>query len=299
MCSLQRNGRWRPPCLPLTEQHPAETEGTLASLRVLEPDRYLAVLYAPQEARADLATLYRFDAEIASIRDRIREPMAGEIRLKWWADALQAGATTGQPLADEMLSVVTRHRLPLSAFERYFEARLFDLYDDPMPDRVTFEAYCGETSGTMTQLACIILDAQAASRAGEASGHGGCAEATARVLWSLARQRARGQCYVPLEMLAAVGLDRESFLSDEGDAGARAVAMMVALGNEHHALFAKVTDALPRSLRPAFLPAAMSRLRLQTAARMGGRVLVEKPSLSPIRQNWHMWRLAVAGNWGR
>ncbi|MBE0693679.1 MAG: phytoene/squalene synthase family protein, partial [Aquamicrobium sp.] len=43
------------------------------ALRRSDPDRYLSTLYAPQPVRGDLETLYRFNAEIAAIRDRIRE----------------------------------------------------------------------------------------------------------------------------------------------------------------------------------------------------------------------------------
>ena len=38
--------------------------------------------------RGPLFALYAFNAEIASVRDRAREPMPGEIRLQWWRDVL-------------------------------------------------------------------------------------------------------------------------------------------------------------------------------------------------------------------
>lgn len=68
----------------------------LQVLRRANPDRYLSILYAPAERREALAVLYRFDAEIVAIRDRIHEALPGEIRLQWWRDALAVGAE-GQP----------------------------------------------------------------------------------------------------------------------------------------------------------------------------------------------------------
>ena len=54
----------------------------MRTLRAADPDRYLSMLYAPQDRRADLLALYAFNAEIAGIRDRVSEPMPGEIRLQ-------------------------------------------------------------------------------------------------------------------------------------------------------------------------------------------------------------------------
>ena len=89
--------------------------------------------------------LYAFNAEIASIRDRIREPLPGEIRLQWWRDAIAKDEPQGHPLAEELLTTIRRHDLPRKAFDDYLEARIFDLYDDPMPGRAELEGYCGET----------------------------------------------------------------------------------------------------------------------------------------------------------
>lgn len=62
----------------------------LAPLRDTDRDRYLACLLAPREKRHSLACLYAFYAEIARIRDVIREPLPGEIRLQWWRDLLES-----------------------------------------------------------------------------------------------------------------------------------------------------------------------------------------------------------------
>ena len=50
-------------------------------------------------------------------------------------------------------------------FDDYLEARIFDLYDDPMPGRAELEGYCGETASALIQLAALILDAGAAPAA--------------------------------------------------------------------------------------------------------------------------------------
>lgn len=226
-------------------------------LRDLDRERYLTTLYAPVGKRAALTALYVFNAEIAAIRDKVREPMAGEIRLQWWRDALAAGAETGNPVADTLIATIREYRLPLPAFERMLEARIFDLYDDPMPDRATLEGYCGETASTLVQLAAMILDSGTAQNWSDAAGHAGCAMAIAGMLRLLPIYRSRGQCYVPLDVLGSVGTTSEAFIAgNDREAAGRAVSAMGALSREHLAKFASYAKGMPPVLRPAFLPVA-------------------------------------------
>ena len=137
---------------------PAETQA-MEAVRAADRDRYLSVLYAPEEKRASLFALYAFNAEIAAVRDRIREALPGEIRLQWWRDAIANGEAGGHPLAEALLAAIGRHNLPTKPFDDYLEARIFDLYDDPMPGRAELEGYCGETASALIQLAALVLDA--------------------------------------------------------------------------------------------------------------------------------------------
>lgn len=258
-----------------------------------DPDRHVSVLYAPEDRRPALYALYAFDIEVARIRDLVREPLPGEIRLQWWRDAIAAAAPTGHPVADALNAAIEQWAWPRAAFDRLLEARIFDLYDDPMPDRTTLEGYCGETSSTIIQLAALALDAEAAPGHAALSGHAGCAQAIAALLRALPAHRARGQCYVPGDILAAAGANRDAFLSGEDEAAAkRAVAAMIALGYEHARAFERGARALPPALRPAFLPAALARARLD---RIALAPLSGGAALSFVRRHWTMLRRAARG----
>lgn len=270
------------------------------ALRRSDPDRYLSTLYAPQPVRGDLETLYRFNAEIAAIRDRIREPLPGEVRIQWWRDALAGGeaAAGGYPLAEALLAVIERHSLPLDAFDRYLDARIFDLYDDPMPTRSDLEGYCGETASALIQLAAMMLEPEAAPAFAAAAGHAGCAQAIAGLVRLLPLHRARGQCYVPADILAAAGASRDDIVAaGDGEAASRAVGAFVELGREHAARFETEARGMPASLRPAFLPASLARPYLERAAAAGPTVLREVADLSVLRRHWTLLRRAVRG-WG-
>ena len=74
----------------------------MSGLRDSDRDRYLASLLTPAAQRGAVAALYAFNAEIARIRDVVREPLPGEVRLQYWRDLLQGaahGATEANPIA--------------------------------------------------------------------------------------------------------------------------------------------------------------------------------------------------------
>ncbi len=272
----------------------------METVRRADRDRYLSVLYAPADRRADLFALYAFNAEIAAVRDRIHEPLPGEVRLQWWRDALAAppdgGEGTGQPVADALKGAIGRHGLPAAAFDNYLEARIFDLYDDPMPSRTDLEGYCGETASALIQLAAMILDAEAAPRFAELAGRAGCAQAIAGLLLLLPLHRARGQCYVPADILAAVGSSPQDFLSADGGPGVpAAVEAMVALASEHLAAFEQGAAALAAALRPAFLPLALTGALLEKMKADPSALLEGSVRLSPARRHWLLWRHAMRG----
>lgn len=272
----------------------------MALVREADHDRYLCALYAPAEHRGDLFALYAFNAEIAAVRERISEALAGEIRLQWWRDTFAAGggpeAAQGHPVAEALLCAIARHRLPVATFSNYLDARVFDLYDDPMPTRTDLEGYCGETASALIQLAALVLDRDAAQTTAELAGHAGCAQAMTGLLLLLPIHRRRGQCYFPLDMLSAAGVTRESFLSGEDREGAqRAVAAMAALARSHLSAFREGAGALSASLRPAYLPLALSEAYLRRIESGAVDPLDDVAAISPPRRHWLVLARALRG----
>ena len=285
---------------PLTEKE-GRIRPLLELVRAADRDRYLAALYAPEDKRVDLLALYAFNAEISGVRDRVSQALPGEIRLQWWRDVIaaqDAGAEAGHPVAEALLETIDRRNLPKQAFQNYLDARIFDLYDDPMPTRTDLEGYCGETAAAVIQLSSVVLDPGTAAGNAELAGHAGCAQAIAGLLRLLPLHRRRGQCYVPKDILAAAGTSPEEFLAGDGGPNApRAVAAMIALAHEHLSIFERGAARQPESLRPAFLPLALTGAQL---ARMQGRekdVLRANVDIGAWRKHWLMFRRATAG-WG-
>jgi 15-cis-phytoene synthase len=277
---------------------PASDTGAIcfATLRDTDRDRYLACLLSPEDRRGALAALYAFNAEIVRVRDVVREPLPGEIRLQWWRDLLEGdaqGDAGGNPLAAGLLAAVEKYRLPRQTLVAMTEARIFDLYDDPLPDRNALEGYAGETASALIQLASLVLSPEAAAQSAQAAGHAGVAQAIAGFLLLLPIHRQRGQLYVPLDILSATGLDRESFFAGEDKARiSAAIEALAGLGLEHLDK-ARRGGAIPPSVFPAFLPAVLAEPVLHRARRIGARVLDQSLQQPQWRRQLRMMKATV------
>src|SRR3978361_647509 len=75
-------------------------------VRLQDKDRFLSSLFAPSEQRLFLFALYAFDIETARVRDLVSDPMAGNIRLQWWHEAM-AGLRSGEAEAHPVLTALT------------------------------------------------------------------------------------------------------------------------------------------------------------------------------------------------
>lgn len=274
--------------VPLMNADAAHYDHCLTFLRQADFDRYLAVLYAPEDKRAALAGLYAFNAEIARIRDVVHDALPGEVRLQWWRDLINGtehGAVTGNPVAALLLKAIADYNLPRSVFDAYCEARIFDLYNDAMPSRNDLEGYCGETACTILQMAAMILDAEAAKTSAELSGHAGVAQAVTGLLRLMPLHRQRGQIYVPADILQAVGVTAEQLIKgDDSQAMQRVVSALSALAREHYAAFEK--QPMAASLKPAFLPVRLVPVLLKRAETKGHAVAEQGIELSQFRRQW-------------
>lgn len=249
----------------------------LASLRELDIDRYLAVLLSPEDKRADLTALYLYNAELARVRDLVREPLPGEVRLQYWRDLLagvQHGSSEANPAAAALLAAIRRHDLPVAPLSAMSEARIFDLYDDPMESVAAFEGYAGETASALLQLASLVLDPVTAAGWSETAGHAGVAQAVAGALLLLPQHIARGQLLIPAEILAATGLDRESFLGGEDRRRmTAAIEAFAGYGLDHLERALDPSRRLPDTLKAAYLPVSLVRPVLSWAAGDGARAI--------------------------
>ncbi len=269
----------------------------LEALRQTDRDRYLSCLLVAEEKRGALAAIYAFNAEIARIRDVIHEALPGEIRIQWWRDLIEseeAGESAANPLAQGLLFAIQDEGLPRQTFLNLLDARIFDLYDDPMDSSGSFEGYAGETASALVQLANLVLAPAEAASLAEACGHAGVAQLVAGTLLLMPLHRHRGQIYVPADLLAATGLTSETFLAGKNreklDA---AIIAFCGFGRDH---LQQARKSASGKINPgnigAFLPVSLVSQVLDRAERTASGLFDTSLQPPQWRRQWRMWRAA-------
>jgi phytoene synthase len=265
-------------------------------VRAADKDRFLATLFAPADGRGGLFALYAFNAEIATVRDRAREPMPGEIRLQWWRDVLsgeRSGEAAANPVAVALLDAIARFAVPIEPLLDLIEAHSFDLYDDSMPTLMGLEAYAGKTESIVFANAARIVVGNSQGAIELAAMHAGIAYAIAGLLRRFAQHASRRQIYVPVEVLDRHGARIEDLLAGHGTVALRAaLAALRGDARRHFAAFEALLPQLPVSAMPAFLPVALLPGYLSAMERSDYepfKTAVERPQW---RRQWALWRAA-------
>jgi 15-cis-phytoene synthase len=266
-----------------------------ALVRAADKDRFLATLFAPAEHRAALHALYACNVEIARVREVVREPLAGEIRLQWWSDVLRGagrGEVEANPVAAALLAIITRYRLPVERLEALIDARRFDLYDEPMRTLADLETYAEGASSSLIALAAQILNSGREPEIGALAHHAGLAYAMAGLLTAFPIHAARGQLFVPLEILERHGAHRHDAVSGQATPQLRAALAEMRLCARRHLSAARdLLAAAPPAVMPALLPVALAA---PTLARMERRDYdpFQPVEIAQWRRQWLIWRAA-------
>src|SRR5262249_45158909 len=122
--------------------------------------------------------------------------------------------------------------------------------------------------------------------------HGGIAFALTGLLRAFPLHAARGQLYVPLEILERQGARPEDIFAGRAAPDIRAaLAELRAIARAHFAAYAKAAAAIPSDVAPAFLPVTLVPLYLAALERHQREPfrLVEAPQW---RRQWVLWRAA-------
>jgi phytoene synthase len=264
-------------------------------VRVADKDRFLAALFAPADHRGALYALYAFNIEIARVREIIREPLAGEIRLQWWNDAIAgnaAGDVQANPVAAALLAAMARFRLPSELLTGLIAARRFDLYNDPMRLLADFNNYARATSSAVIELSARILHRDDIPGLDQLALHAGLGYAITGLLQAFPVHAARGQLLLPVEVLERHDVQQRDFAARQATPQMRAAfAEMRLQARQHLAQAARLADDIPDAALPALLPVALTRSVLDRMDRKDYDpfVPVEMPQW---RRQWRLWRAA-------
>jgi phytoene synthase len=249
-------------------------------LRRHDYDRYLMALFTPAARRPAVQAIYAFNYEIARIRETVREPALGQIRLQWWREGIEAVFSGGPVRRHEVLTPladsIRRFALSRDHFDRLIDARERDLAPEPPATLATLESYAEESSAPLQLLVLEALGA-AGVEANRAARETAVAYALAGLLRATPFLSRSPRHTVPpplVEEPQAIAERAETHLQ-----AARALRRYV-----------------PRAALPALLPAVLAAADLRRLWRAGFDPFA--PSIARA-DPWRAWRLAIATAAGR
>jgi hypothetical protein len=146
-----------------------------AVLRERDRDLYLCSLLAPERSRMAVTGLYAFTGEIVRARRTVSEAAIGQMRLKWWYDALDgifAGAPARHPVA-ETLAEAARAGIQKVSMAQMIEAHADDMVAPVAFDTAAQEARAGALWAPLFRAVAAV------------TGQGESGAEAAAVLWGL------------------------------------------------------------------------------------------------------------------
>lgn len=230
--------------------------------------RFRAVMAAPVPLRRMLFPLYAFNLEVARAPWVTKEPLIAQMRLQWWADALEEIAAGGAVRRHEVVS-------PLAAILDTRGARdLGDLVEARHADiegaaPVSIDAltrYLDRTAGTLLWAAARLAgatDAPAVRDAGLAQGMAAYLRAVPDLFDKNRNPLPPGEPHEVIEALAQTGL-----------------AALDRFGQTR----------IEKPARPVLLVLSDTRAELTAFARHPGQTPQINPALSRLRLGWNALR---------
>ena len=261
-------------------------------VRERDKDRFLATLFAPADKRRDLFALYAFDTEIASVQSKVREPLAGEVRLQYWHDLIAGGEAGANPTGQALLEVTRRRALPSEALLDLIEAHRFDIYEESFATFDELEVYAAKTSSALIELAMQILDDSGTAEHAVAR-HAGIAYGLTGLLRSLAFHASHRKLYVPQEILAAHHVASADILAGRSTLQLRAALADIHEHARHHLdrMRSGIAD-LSNQLVPALLPVTLVPGYLARMERGDYDPFRTRLEIPQWRKQWRLWRAA-------
>ncbi|MBV2361230.1 squalene/phytoene synthase family protein [Thalassococcus sp. CAU 1522] len=147
-------------------------DDTIACARIVEkgdPDRFAAAMAAPVAARAVLFPIYAFNVEVARAPWVTEESLIAEMRLQWWADALDEIITGGPVRRHEVVTPLARvvDAATAGVLKQNIDARRRDARREPIASLSDLRAYLDDTGGVLMWAATRALDGSAEGTEGE------------------------------------------------------------------------------------------------------------------------------------
>lgn len=253
-------------------------------------DRYLTILYAPEEKRASLCALYAFNYEISRIREGVSEPMLGEIRLQWWREAIDdifQGIIRSHEVMPSLAAAITEHNLSRDLLMAIIEGKTQDIYDENPEDMAALENYLSLTAGNLSCMAVQILGQRdiddLARRLGIAWGYVGLIRA---VTYHISLKKS----FIPLNILK----NNDKFLSPDHPEVMKSILQEFCLQAEQHLKFIRENKSrISPEARSVFLLSSLSRSYMRTIKKADYNAFKLEDTADAFSRQWRLLMSAL------
>ncbi len=268
-----------------------------ALLRDEDRDTWLAALFAPADRRPQVHALNAFFIEIRRVRDRVRQPLAGELRLQWWNDVVEGearGDAEANPVAAALLDTIARAELSRGSLIDAIEAYRIALYGDSPATIEEFETFLDRTLGALLRSEIKVLGGGESVR-DDAVRRAAAALGIADMLRHLGHYVDRNFAVIPDEILGRHGLAqfnlRGAAARPDNVAFRAVLAELRALARSHLAALQAEAPRIPASAAPAFLVVSLVEPMLRLSEQANDPLGAEL-TLPQWRRQWRLWRAA-------
>jgi len=123
---------------------------------------YYSFLFLPPERRRAITALYAFCREVDDIVDECTDVGVARTKLAWWRIQLAAlyAGHGDHPVAQALVPVVTRFRLPQARLQEIIDGMEMDLTQRRYADFAALKLYCHRVAGVVGLLSAENLRLQ-------------------------------------------------------------------------------------------------------------------------------------------
>jgi NADH dehydrogenase [ubiquinone] 1 alpha subcomplex assembly factor 6 len=258
-----------------------------------DPDRFLMSLFAPADRRESLWAVLAFNLEVAKTRERVREPVLGQIRLQWWRDAVSeifAGMPREHAVVTALAKAAATRGLSRVAMQKLIDARETDLSLEPPADLAALEDYAEQSAGPLLALMAQVLGG---SPPEDVCRRLAAPQALSGLLLAIPFRGLHGRVDLPADMMAKAGLIPEAVIDPSARAAVADLARQIADKTEARRRAAVVeARAFPKAARPALLSLTLAKRNLARLTQAGfdpfNPILGQRDGLLSARLWWAM-----------
>ena len=169
-------------------------------LRDGDRPRFLCSLFLPQIHRAAVFALYKFNLDVARVGVEISDPMIGQLRLKWWYDAVSnigTGKVPNHPTVVILDRVFSQYNLDPAVLQSVVEAYVEQLIMARQINLAGLLSNLDKTLGRLNELIIHIIDGVCSDEAVKAGFHIARASGLSNLIRNLPKTISRGRVYIP------------------------------------------------------------------------------------------------------